>query len=301
MRAIQAEWKAIGPVAREKSEELWSRFRAATGKFFTRQKEDRVKRRGLRAQSLARKEELIAQAEALAESSEWDRAAAEMKRLQNEWRSAGPVAKEKGEALAQRFRAAADRFHDRYRNRETLEAAARAAEREAIIGEIEALAGGDDVADLPARLRAVQAKWKSAPALSGPRASALVDGYNAAVEKVVTTHREAFRGSDLDPEANRARLEALCATVEAIAPASAASATPEATPAMVLAQRLKEALAANTMGARVDEGAARRERKEKVEAARTAWTRVGPVGATEREKLNARFRDACRRALGEGS
>jgi hypothetical protein len=55
------------------------------------------------------------------------------------------------------------------------------------------------------------------------------------------------------------------------------------------------------MGAKVDESAVHRERKDKVEAARAAWSRVGPVGSADRERLAARFREACRRALGEGS
>jgi hypothetical protein len=69
----------------------------------------------------------------------------------------------------------------------------------------------------------------------------------------------------------------------------------------MLAERWREALAANTMGARADDSTAKRERKDKVEAARTAWSRVGPVGSADRERLDARFREACRRALAEGS
>jgi hypothetical protein len=302
MRALQAEWRTTGPVPRAKSEALWTRFRAATGRFFERQKEDRVRRRGERAKSLERREAIVAAAEALAESSEWDRGAAEVKRLQNEWRSAGPVGKDKADALNQRFRAACERFFERYRSRDQLEAAARIAEREALCASAEALAAPDagvpeEVAE---RLKALQATWKSAPALSGPQSAVLSARWAAAVDAVVASRPAAFRGTDLDPSANRARLESLCETVEALSPSDSRPAA-EVSPAALLAARWREALAANTMGAKTDEGAARRERRDKVEAARAAWARVGPVGGADRERLAARFRDACRRALGEGS
>jgi len=301
MRALQAEWRTVGPIARGRSDELWGRFRKAAGRFFDRQKEDRVRRREGRAKSLEQREALSAQVEALAASSDWDRAAAEVKRLQSEWRATGPVAKDKAEAVAARFQKACDAFFERYRKRDALEAESRLAEREALCARLEALAaGGDDDAAVAERLRETQAAWTSSPALSGERGAALADRYAAAVDAVVAARPEAFRGTELDPAANLARLASLCESVEALSAGAAAPAA-AVSPATLLAERWREALAANTMGAKVDEGAARRQRKEKVEAARAAWSRVGPIAPAERERLAARFRDACRRALGEGS
>ena len=302
LRAMQGEWRATGPVSRAKSDELWSRFRAAGGRFFARQKEDRTRRRAERAKNLARKQAWCVEAEALADSSDWDRAAGEIKRLQSEWRATGSVAKDKAEALSLRFRQAGDRFHERYKNREALEATARIAEREAMCAALEALAtSGQSDEKMAERVRAAQAEWKAAPALAGPQGNALQARHAAAVEAVVDAWPDAFKDTDLDAAANRARLEALCATIEAMTQVDAKPASAAASPAAVLAEKWREALAANTMGARVDESAIKRERKDKVEAARAAWSRVGPVGSADRERLSARFRDACRHALGEGS
>jgi uncharacterized protein DUF349 len=303
LRAMQGEWRSTGPVTRSKSDELWARFREAGGRFFARQKEDRTRRRAERVKNLERKQELCVEAEALAESSDWDRAAGELKRLQSEWRSTGSVAKDKAEALSLRFRQAGDRFFERYKNRESLEANARLAEREGMCSALLALAAsgaaaGEDIAE---RVRAAQAAWKAAPPLAGPKGGELEASFAAAVEAVVEAWPAAFKDTDLDAAANRGRLEALCATVESMVQADASPSDATASPAAMLAERWREALAANTMGARVDEAAIRRERKEKVEAARAAWARVGPVGSSDRERLAARFRDACRRALGEGS
>ena len=307
LRAMQGEWRSTGPGTRAKSDELWARFRAAGGRFFTRQKDDRTRRRSERAKSLEQKQALCAQAEALAEATDWDRAAADMRRIQAEWRSAGAVPKDKSDALSLRFRQAADRFFERYKNREALENTARVSEREAMCAALEALAviepGPDrEPADsIAERVRAAQAAWKAAPAVQGSQAGSLQTRYTQAVASVVEAWPDAFKGTDLDAAANRARLEALCGLVEGMARDDAKPASPAASPAAMLAERWREALAANTMGARPDDSAIKRERKEKVEAARAAWSRVGPVGSSDRERLDARFREACRRALGEGS
>ena len=70
------------------------------------------------ADNLAKKEALIAEAEQLAQSTEWDKAAARIKQLQAEWKKIGPVRKNKSEVVWQRFRAACDTFFERYKTRD---------------------------------------------------------------------------------------------------------------------------------------------------------------------------------------
>ena len=74
-------------------------------------------------------------AETLAESSDWEAAAAELKRLQAEWKTIGPVRKNKSEVIWHRFRAACDRFFERYKQRHILDLNVRLAAREALIAE----------------------------------------------------------------------------------------------------------------------------------------------------------------------
>src|SRR6478735_3979087 len=62
IQALQAEWKTVGPV--------------------TRRQEDLKRRKDEWAGNLARKEALCEQAEALADSTDWDNAAVHVKRLQ---------------------------------------------------------------------------------------------------------------------------------------------------------------------------------------------------------------------------
>src|SRR6185436_2528801 len=106
IKRLQAEWKTIGPVTRGQEKAIWDGFRSGCARFFTRRPTDFALRKTVWAENLTKKEALVAKAEALAESTEWDAAAAEIKQLQAEWKTIGPVKKTRSEAIWQRFRAA---------------------------------------------------------------------------------------------------------------------------------------------------------------------------------------------------
>src|SRR6185503_12415708 len=93
------------------------------------------------ADNLAKKEALCVKVEALRDSTDWDNAATEIKRLQAEWKTIGPVKKTRSEAMWQRFRGACDEFFARYAQRHDIARGERLAAREAIVAELEALAG----------------------------------------------------------------------------------------------------------------------------------------------------------------
>ena len=114
IKQLQAEWKTIGAVSRGHEKAIWERFRGACDRFFTRRQEDLKRRKEEWSTNLARKEALCEKAEALAESTDWDNAAAQLKQLQAEWKTIGPVRKTKSEVVWQRFRTACDRFFDRW-------------------------------------------------------------------------------------------------------------------------------------------------------------------------------------------
>jgi hypothetical protein len=154
IQKLQAEWKTIGPVSRGHEKAVWERFRAACDRFFTRRQEDLKHRKEEWAANLAKKEELCQKAEALADSTEWDSAATQVKHLQAEWKTVGPVRKSKSEAVWQRFRNACDRFFDRYKHRDQVELQQKAAARDTIIRELEALLprNGDEPGEAPLNL-----------------------------------------------------------------------------------------------------------------------------------------------------
>jgi hypothetical protein len=118
---------------------------------------------------------------------------------------------------------------------------------------------------------------------------------------VIARWPQVFAGTDLDPDANRRRMEALVLRVEAIATSlggpAAADADKALTPATRLAAMLKEALAANTIGGKVEEESRWRAAQEDVRQAQGSWSRIGTVPEPARRALADRFQRACRLVL----
>jgi hypothetical protein len=307
IKTLQADWKTIGPVSRGKEKAIWDRFRAACDRFFRRRHEDLAQRKATWAEKLAKKEALCVRAEALAESTDWEPAAADIKGLQAEWKTIGPVRKTRSEAIWQRFRAACDRFFARYAQRHDTARAERVAAREEICAQIEALAappeGSEPPVDLLAAVRTLRGRWQQEIAARGvdpDRARALDDRFAAAFVLVTARWPVAFTGTDLDPDANRKRMETLVRRMEDLAtsiagPVVAAAGDASLSPTTRLAAMLKEALAANTIGGKVDDSTRFRAAADDVRQAQAAWSRIGVVPDSARRQLADRFQRAVRR------
>ena len=149
-------------------------------------------------------------------------------------------------------------------------------------------------------MRALRARWQQEIAARGvdrEQAAALDQRFAAAFAGVLAAAPAAFAGSDLDPDANRKRMESLVRRVEELAgPAAPGGAGADAalSPTTRLAAMLKEALAANTIGGKVDEESRLRAAAEEVRQAQASWARIGPVPDDVRRALTDRFSRACR-------
>ena len=238
---------------------------------------------------------------------DWDATAAEIKALQASENNR-PVKKSRSDLIWQRFRTACDRFFARYAQRHEIARGERVAAREAICAELESLstpAAPDDStpqetpAELLARARSLRARWMQEIAARGvepARAVALDQRFAAAFEQLRAARPDAFAGTDLDPEANRQRMDALVVRVEKLATSlrGPAAGDDALSPTTRLAAMLKEALASNTIGGKVDEDSRVRAALEDMRQAQSAWSRIGPVPDAIRRSLEDRFARACR-------
>jgi len=301
---LQAEWKAMGAIPGPESREIWERFRRACDRFFTRRKQDLQERKESWSANLARKEALCTQAEALAESifkggappppGDWAAASAALKRLQAEWKTVGPVRRNKSDAIWQRFRGACDRFFERYKQRDQLAVQAAVSDREAVCAELEALADeATPPPDLVERIRTLRGKWQQGATLPRGAMDHLQERFNAALLRLTTAHPDRLRKTELDPDSNRRRLEQLCERVDKLVASIPTPVGVGVSSADALAARLREALASNTIGGRVDEEAKWRTALDDVRQAQAAWNRVGPVPPDVARPLTARFKAAC--------
>jgi hypothetical protein len=299
LQELQTAWQQTGTVPREAGRDLGLRFRAAFNTFFARRREDLATRKKTWGDNLAKKEALCQRAEVLAESTEWEAASAEMKRLQTEWKTIGPVRRSKSEVVWNRFRAAADRFFERYHNRHQIAIASKLAEREALVIDLEALAAAENggvPADVAERVQQLRTTWNRSVPIPGAEIKPLADRWQTALMRIVDKQAEAFKGTDLDPAAVRQKMNKLIARVESYL--GDVHETPVGqSQAEVLAAKLRSALATNAIGGRATEDAKWRAAGDAVKEAQTAWMRLAPMGGAEARSLETRFRDACRRVM----
>ncbi len=163
IKALQEEWKATGPVPKDKADEVWKRFRGACDKFFDRRQAHFEAGDAERAANLQKQEQLIAAVEALADSQDWKRTGDEIKRLQAEWKTIGPAPRDKADDTWKRFRGACDKFFDARKlhfDKLDEERAANLKAKELLCEKVEALADApaDEVLDV---VKQLQAEWRT--------------------------------------------------------------------------------------------------------------------------------------------
>jgi hypothetical protein len=293
IKKLQAEWKTIGPAFQEKV--TWDRFRKACDRFFTRRKQDLAERRKVWAANMATKVALCEQVEALLAMPEIEATAAQLiRKLQAEWKATGPVQRSRSEAIWKRFRAACDTFFERCHGTDSQTLNANLAEREAICAELESLLAADATTETPEGLaqavRALRQRWNRAGAPPHAQLAPITTRFDRALTRLADHLPTAFKGTELDREANTRRLEQLCERVESFIQEEV-----DATSTASLAERLKEALAANTIGGKVDDDSRWRAAIDAVKEAQAAAKRVGPLAADRGAAVTARFRQACDR------
>ncbi len=109
-RSLLDDWKALPRIDRATDDALWHRFSAARTTYTRRRKAQFAEQSARRDSARAAKEQIIAEARDLAESTEWGATASAFRDLMTRWKAAGPAPREVDDALWAEFRAIQDGF-----------------------------------------------------------------------------------------------------------------------------------------------------------------------------------------------
>lgn len=184
-KALQTEWKAVGPVPKELAEGIWQTFRGAANRFFERRKEHYAELEKQLQENLEKKEALCVRAEELTESTSWKETAEAFKALQEEWRALGPVPRAKSDAVWQRFRGAANHFFERrkehYRELER-DQKENLRKKEALCVQAEELAKSSEWRSTVHAIKALQAEWKAVGPVPKSRSEAIWQRFRGAID-----------------------------------------------------------------------------------------------------------------------
>ena len=112
---VQKRWEAVGPMPREKAKNVNKKFWSAFKQFFAHKGEFFKKLDAQREENLQKKQQLLERAEQLKDSTDWQKTANELKRLQREWKEIGPVPEKQRNEVYKKFKTACDNFFERKR------------------------------------------------------------------------------------------------------------------------------------------------------------------------------------------
>jgi hypothetical protein len=164
LKALLDEWKQAPRLDRRTDDELWKRFSAARTSFDKRRRQHFAELDSQRDEARARKEKLVAEAEGLADSTDWGATAARYREMMREWKNAGRASRAEEDALWARFRGAQDVF---FKARDAVFAKRDEGHRdnlgrkEALVREAERLLPITDPKSARARLRKIHERWES--------------------------------------------------------------------------------------------------------------------------------------------
>lgn len=235
IKGYQAQWKTIGPVARERNDELWQRFRGAGNRFFERRKEHYETQEREHRENLQKKEELCARAEELSQSTDWKSAADALKALQAEWKTVGPVPKEHNDKVWERFRKANDVFFERRQahfSQADTDQQENLRKKEELCARAEELSESTEWRSTADAFKNLQTEWKAIGTVPKESNEAIWERFRQAADRFFSRRKAHYDQLEKEHKENLRSKVALCEQAEQLSTSSEFKATTEALKAL---------------------------------------------------------------------
>ncbi len=267
LQKLHEQWKEYGPVAKEKREDIWNRFKAATAVVNKRYQAHFEGLKEQQEENLEKKRALCEKLEEIAAtdvktSAEWTALTKEIETLQQEWRKIGYATKKENQKIYDRFRAACDAFFSKKRAyftdiKDNLNA--NLEKKQALIDQAESLKDSTDWKKTADQYVALQKQWKEIGSVPRKKSEQLWKRFRAACDEFFEK-RDANASSDNDFYSN-----------------------------LKAKKKLIEEVLAYTPGD--DETA----NAEKMRSFNERWQAIGHVPYKEKDNVNEAFRDAMKK------
>jgi uncharacterized protein DUF349 len=202
MAELLEEWKAAPHAERAVEAALWKRLSAARNSFTKRRKAYFASLESERETVRIRKEKLVEEAEALADSTDWGPTTSAYRDLMRQWKDAGRAGRDAEAELWKRFRDAQDKFFaartEVFAAKET-ELRSHAVVKEQLLAEAQALLPVTDLRTARAALRSIQERWEQAGSVPRDSREQLESGLRRVEDAVRRAEETQWRRSN--PEA----------------------------------------------------------------------------------------------------
>ncbi len=224
VKEIQAEFKLIGEVPATEATDQWKSYQGAVEQFYDQLKVNKDLRDYDFRKNLEIKTLLCEEAEKLDAEEDIILAFKRLQNLHDEWRQAGPVAKEVRESIWIRFKDASAVINKKYQTffeerkaRESANEAAKTALCEKVEAlDFSALKNFNAWEEMTKTILAAQEEWKTIGFASRKQNNALFARFRAVCDKFFTEKAEYYRSVKDELAANLAKKIALCEKAEAL-------------------------------------------------------------------------------------
>jgi hypothetical protein len=194
VKDLRQGWLKTGPVDKEMTEELETRFQAAVQQFFDRRKAFQADKKAMANRVQSRYRDLIFQAEKLKNSDQFETTSRQLKQLQQAWRDVnGVLPKKQAAELWTKFRAANNHFFERLKvhiNSQQAATSTQAATPDALLARKRALAErAEALMQVPPQeaihqAKALQAEWKQVGTVRGEESDRVWQRFMVACDKI---------------------------------------------------------------------------------------------------------------------
>lgn len=220
IEALSDQWKKVGRVVKEKSDEVWERFKHLRDQYFALKLEFNEEYRGELEKNLKTKTQLAEKAEALLKETDLALASKEMNILNKRWKEVGPVPRNASEIVWERFKAASDAFSQiRNENLDTI----RDAEqhnlelKEALITKAESIIETDGAEEQREIIEKLFQEWNSIGPIPKRKTKKVWSRFKKAIDKIQDQRRNYFKQQRLEQKENLSQKRDIIEKITALA------------------------------------------------------------------------------------
>lgn len=224
LNELHEEYRNIGPVPRDDQEEQWQRFKKASDALYEKRAAVAEEFKAELEKNFEAKSILVDKVEALKDFSgdritEWREKSDELKKLQDEWKSIGPLPKDRNKGLTRSFWNAGKVF---FTNKSEFfkvidsERDANMAKKVALCEEVEAMKENEDFRETTEKIKKLQERWKDVGPVSRKESDKIYARFRAACDHFFNRRRDDFKETEKEYKDNYKTKKEICDKIEAL-------------------------------------------------------------------------------------
>lgn len=225
LQELHAQYREIGPVAKDLREQIWARFKAASTVINKKHQQHFEELRAKEEKNLAKKTELCEKVEALAKEEnkgigDWEKHSKAIIALQQEWKTIGFAPQKMNVKIFERFRAACDDFFSRkseFFKQLKQQFAVNAEKKRELIKKAQELTDSTDWKTTGDKFVALQKEWKTVGAVPKKLGDQLWNEFLTACNHFFDTRNAAHAGTRTEEKANLQKKRDIIAQLKELA------------------------------------------------------------------------------------